>query len=103
LGCSLDQIYLINTVVIKYTELNSLNRWASPSQAQLGRAMTILALGNLNSDNGLPGFGDPPQYQSLNSGDALNALVSERQFFKGHSGGWGLVLSWGQSPSSQSS
>jgi len=95
LNCRSDQVFFTNHVAMRYNRLDStINPWTPPHTAQVGRAITILALGNLKSDNGLPGFGNPPQYCILKSGQALHALANAQQYFKGHSIGWALVLSW---------
>ena len=92
LGCSTDQVFFTNHIVMRYNKLDRPKPWVSA--AHKGRAITIIALGDLNSDNGLPGFGDPPKYCSLQSGQALHALADAPQNFKGHSIGWALVLTW---------
>lgn len=92
MGCSTDQVFFTNHIVMRYNNLDVPQRWVSA--AQKGRVITIVALGDLNSDNGLPGFGDPPQFASLTSGQAVHALADTPQHFKGHSTGWALVLSW---------
>lgn len=92
LGCSTDQVFFTNHIAMRYYKLDSPKPWVSA--AQKGRVITIIALGDLDSDNGLPGFGDPPEYSSLKSGQALHALADAPQHFKGRSIGWALVLSW---------
>ncbi|KAL2056569.1 hypothetical protein ABVK25_002963 [Lepraria finkii] len=92
LGCPTDQVFFTNHIVMRYNILDRPKPWVSA--AHKGKAITIIALGDLNSDNGLPGFGDPPEYCSLQSGQALHALADAPQNFKGHSIGWALVLTW---------
>jgi len=60
-----------------------------------GKALTILALGGLSYDNGLPAVGSPPVVPKLlKSGYAMHLSAGERQTFKGEGGGCALLMLW---------
>lgn len=92
LGCSTDQVFFTNHIVMRYYKLDSSKPWVSAAQKE--RAITIIALDDLDSDSDLPEFDDSPEYFSLKSEQTLHALTDALQHFKSHSIDWALVLSW---------
>lgn len=61
-------------------------KFSSPSSLSVGRstsgkAISIISLGELDHDRGLPGIGDPPEFFELRSGQVLQASGDVRQTF----------------------
>jgi hypothetical protein len=63
-----------------------------PKNTTADKAVIILALGKLSSENGLPSFADTAA--SLESGELLGTLLDRPQTFKGYGGGYGHVSIW---------
>ena len=59
------------------------------------QALTILALGELSYENGLPAVGRPPVAPGrLRSGYAMHISADEMQTYKGEGGGFALLMLW---------
>ena len=73
LGCSTDQVFFINHIVMRYYKLDISKSWMSAAQKE--RAINIITLGDLDSSNDLFEFDDSSEYFSLKSEQALHALT----------------------------
>lgn len=69
--------------------------WANPGESAV-KALVILALGPLSSDNGLPGFKISTEYKypKLQSGNIIGALDNTPQHFAGKGGGYAHISIW---------
>jgi hypothetical protein len=69
--------------------------WANPGDST-AKAIVILALGPLSSDNGLPGFRISTKYEypELQSGNIMGALDNTPQHFAGKGGGHAHISIW---------
>lgn len=68
-----------------------------PKETRLAgvQALTILALGELSYDNGLPAGGRPPVApERLRSYYAMHISADKTQTYKGEGGGFALLMLW---------
>ncbi|RDL30216.1 uncharacterized protein BP5553_10494 [Venustampulla echinocandica] len=73
------QVFSASRAVV-YTRFNCPSS-QSPSGTTSGKVVTILALGALDHDKGLPGIGSPAQHHKLDSGEVLCASGDALQSF----------------------
>jgi hypothetical protein len=83
---------LEQSYVVMYTNLrNPITQ--NHSEITVGKVVTILAVGKLNTSNGLPEF--EGTVLDLKSGELLAVPLDKPQHFKGRGGGLGHVCIWG--------
>ena len=95
LGTTSDKLSLENSFLAVYTKLEK----PGPGvRGSVNTAMVILALGNLDRDNGLPLFqvSRERDFQPfrLESGDMLAAPEDMLQYFEGKGGGLAHISTW---------